>query len=87
MLRRALLPSCRPRRAERASPAGGRLPLVRAQDKWLNDDANFAKWSGGKIPISERRILMTHWAGEAWDAVCTDHQQARRPAHPSVRLL
>ena len=34
----------------------------------------------GKVPASERRILMTKWAGDAWDALyipagCTDLTQ------------
>jgi hypothetical protein len=34
------------------------------QDEWLMDEDNLEKWTG-KMCASERRVLMTHWLGEA----------------------
>ena len=35
------------------------------QDAWLDDDDNIAKWESNDMTASERRVLLTHWAGEA----------------------
>ncbi|MEO0683927.1 MAG: hypothetical protein AAFY76_02490 [Cyanobacteria bacterium J06649_11] len=33
---------------------------------WLDDEANADKWYGGKFTAKERRILITHWVGNAY---------------------
>ena len=35
-------------------------------DKWLDNEENIEKWHG-KISAKQRRIVMTKWAGEAWE--------------------
>ena len=37
--------------------------------KWLDIDNNSNRWFGNKQPYSakERRILIPHWAGDAWE--------------------
>ena len=39
---------------------------------WLDDDENIQKWYGEKshITASEKRILVTHWAGNAYRKLC-----------------
>ena len=39
---------------------------------WLEDDENIEKWYGEKshISASEKRILITHWAGNAYRKLC-----------------
>jgi hypothetical protein len=44
------------------------------QRKWLEDDENSELWYGHEKGFSakERRILITHWCGEAWKKLMTD---------------
>ncbi|KAK3237238.1 hypothetical protein CYMTET_52672 [Cymbomonas tetramitiformis] len=45
--------------------------LIAAElELWLEDDDNLAKWESGQFTASERRVLLTHWCGKAWDKVC-----------------
>ena len=41
--------------------------IGQSQRKWLEDDDNSEKWYGhGKFSARDRRVLITHWAAEAW---------------------
>lgn len=42
--------------------------IGQAQRRWLDDDDNAEKWYGHdkSFTTKERRILLTHWAGEAY---------------------
>ena len=41
-----------------------------AHRDWLDHDENLEKWLGkGLLSAKERRILITHWVGQAWDRV------------------
>ena len=42
--------------------------------KWLDTDNPSDRWFGNEEPYTakERRILITHWAGEAWKALSSD---------------
>lgn len=41
--------------------------IGQSQRKWLEDDTNSDKWYGQEsFSAKERRILITHWAAEAW---------------------
>ena len=42
------------------------------QDAWLLMLHNWKKWSEGKSSASERRALLTIWAGAAWEKLTTD---------------
>jgi transposase-like protein len=44
-----------------------------AQDKWLDVADNLERWESGHLSASERRVLTTIWAGDAWDAFCASH--------------
>jgi hypothetical protein len=40
-------------------------------DDQLQNDAGFmSKWIDGKFTAAERRILITEWAGDAWEDLC-----------------
>ena len=39
------------------------------QTKWLDDDSNADKWYGGSFTAKERRILITHWVGKAYEKI------------------
>lgn len=42
---------------------------------WLDKEENANKWYGNddsKFTASEQRILITHWAGEAWEKLCSN---------------
>ena len=41
--------------------------VTQEQDKWLEMDENFDRWAGNGKPLSasDRRILISHWVGEA----------------------
>ena len=41
-------------------------------------EANLDAWALGKISASERRILMTHWIGAAWEIFCHEYKDAIR---------
>ena len=46
---------------------------VRTQfEKHLND--NLTLYTEGKIPASERRVLLTRWVGNAWDHICSNRE-------------
>lgn len=47
--------------------------IGQAQRKWLDDEENAEKWYGHETSFSakERRILITHWAGEAYKKLLT----------------
>ena len=32
-------------------------------------DENFERFANGKLTQGERRVLMTHWIGEAWTQI------------------
>ena len=34
---------------------------------WLEYDENLEKWEDGKLSASDKRILITHWVGAAWE--------------------
>ena len=50
---------------------------VRTQfEKHLND--NLTLYTEGKIPASERRVLLTRWVGNAWDHICSNREMVKR---------
>ena len=58
-------------------PDGGYAATLKALIKqqffdWLDDDENIEKWYDEKshITASEKRILITHWAGNAYRKLC-----------------
>ena len=48
--------------------------------KWLDIDNNSDRWFGNEQPYSakERRILITHWAGDAWKVLSTAKYDKQR---------
>ena len=42
-----------------------------AMEKWLEEDENLDMWHDS-ISAKKRRILMTHWTGEAWRKLSSD---------------
>ena len=52
-----------------AGYAGSLKALITTEHReWLDIDNNSDRWFGNKQPYSakERRILIPHWAGDAW---------------------
>ena len=43
-------------------------------EQWLGNEDNLEKWENGKLSQMEKRILITHWAGAAWERVSTSEQ-------------
>ena len=47
-----------------------KVKVRQAHYKWLNSNANADKWYRDNLfTTSERRILITHWVGEAYNAL------------------
>ena len=44
--------------------------MQRAYDEWLEEEDNNDRIVTGQVPVSEKRILLTKWLGNAWDHVC-----------------
>lgn len=58
-----------------------------AQDEWQHDDENMERWDSCRITASERRILMTFWAAEAWVKLCSpQYARVRAPVTPHTLL-
>ena len=51
-----------------------KVKVRQAHYKWLDFDENADKWYGeyNRFTASERRILITHWVGEAYNALVDD---------------
>ena len=49
-------------------------------NRWLDDDDNAERWYGNERPYSakERRISISHWAGEAYKKLCNTEHDAFR---------
>ena len=45
------------------------------QEEWLDIPGNFDKWASQSLSASERRILTTHWIGEAWQKFSSNKYQ------------
>ena len=47
--------------------------VSQAHRNWLDKEENANKWYGNdsNFTASERRILITHWAGVAWKKLCS----------------
>ena len=43
------------------------------QDEWMAMDSNDELWAGA-FPMWKKRVLMTQWAGKAWDGLCKTFQ-------------
>ena len=48
--------------------------------KWLDDEEHADRWYGNEEPYSakKRRILKTHWAGEAYTKLCENEYDDSR---------
>ena len=44
--------------------------MHRAYDEWLQEEDNNDRILNRQVPVSEIRILLTKWLGNAWDHVC-----------------
>lgn len=56
-----------------------KVEISKQQQEWLErDEENLEKWENGKITASERRVLITHWVGEAAKKVYSDKETIRR---------
>ena len=58
------------------------LKTLMAQEhhKWIDDDEHADRWYGNTEPYSakERRIPITHWAGEAYKHLCSNEYELFR---------
>ena len=51
------------------------------QDEWLEDDSNIDLWLGNsdqKLDVKQRRILITHWVGEAYNRLSGEQYASSR---------
>lgn len=50
---------------------------------WLDQEENADKWYGNesKFSASDRRILITHWTGDAWKKLCSPEYENLRRRH------
>ena len=65
------------------------------QDEWIQDDTNLERWTNGPkeggLRAWEKRVLVTQWAGKAWDTMCktcvsrTSSQASRASPHSPPR--
>jgi len=53
------------------------------QDKWLLQSTNWEQWENNKLSVGDRRVLLTVWAAEAWETICTKNKDALRKAFTS----
>ena len=44
--------------------------MHRAYDGWLEEEDNNDRIVNGQVPVSEKRISLIKWLGNAWDHVC-----------------
>ena len=54
--------------------------IGQAQRQWLEDDANSELWYGHErgLTAKDRRVLITHWAGEAWNKFVSEEYDSFR---------
>ena len=55
--------------------------IGQVQDEWLDQPGNLDSWEGDpdaplKLDAKTRRILITHWVGEAWERLTTNEHYA-----------
>ena len=48
------------------------------QERDLEDDDFAQRWDSNSMTASEKRVKLSHWAGEAWVACCKDRKAMRR---------
>lgn len=46
------------------------------QENWLLKKSNWRSWTRNSLKVSERRVLLTVWAAEAWEKVTTSYKVA-----------
>ena len=67
-----------------------KVKVRQAHYKWLDSDENADKWYGedNQFTASERRILITHWVGEAYNALVDErYDRFRREIFERTRCL
>ena len=45
------------------------------QEVWLENDDNALKWDNDTMTASEKRVVLTAWAGEAWEWCCSGEEK------------
>ena len=55
-----------------------KLEVGKALEAWLEKGDNVEKWDTNKLSASDRRILLTHWVGDAVAKVDSDQPYRRR---------
>lgn len=54
-----------------------KLKIGAAMETWLEEEDNLDKWQDN-LSASDRRILMTQWAGKAWSELCSNQTFFKR---------
>ena len=54
-----------------------KLKIGAAKETWLEEEDNLDKWQDN-LSASDRRILMTQWAGKAWSELCSNQTFFKR---------
>ena len=55
-----------------------KFEVGKALEAWLEEGDNVEKWDTNKLSASDRRILLTHWVGDAVAKVDSDQLYRRR---------
>ena len=64
-----------------------KLYMGEAMDAWLEDDDNLDKWESNVLTASDRRVLMTHWLGAAWEKAMAKPDTVRKYFEHTGALL
>jgi hypothetical protein len=54
---------------------------------WMEEESNLEKWEDGVLTASERRIMLTHFVGEAHQALVTKHSALLRKSFETTGKL
>ena len=54
--------------------------------EWFQDDRNWEEWTGANLTASRKRVLTTHWYGEAYNRACSSYNFAAAFDHTGSNL-
>jgi hypothetical protein len=54
---------------------------------WTDSAANWQEWESGKMPASRKRVLCTHWWGQAWDIMVNAYAHTIQSAFMITGML
>ena len=54
--------------------------------EWFQDDRNWEEWTGANLTASRKRVLTTHWYGEAYERACMSYNFPASFDHSGTNL-